>query len=126
VYGQVIGGKLLLKVFLFAVPQMDNRVRQSRRSRSSDCALDHRHGTDLSRPTYSLPFVELVELARTFVGFWVQPTEGTLAENGREFKRIGCGMLTVGYGTRFLDDEEWGRLLGLRPPEMYGEEIVLI
>jgi hypothetical protein len=73
-----------------------------------------------------LPFVELVELAGTFVGLWVQPTEGTLAENGREFKRIGCGMLAVGYGTRFLDDEEWGRLLGLRPPEIYGEEIVLI
>ncbi|WJG35087.1 heterokaryon incompatibility protein-domain-containing protein [Fusarium oxysporum Fo47] len=122
VFGQLIGGELVLRGFLFEISNPNERRN------SLEGWLDYRGRANLSISLYFLPLAELKLLTqpqpRTFAGLFVQITENVPGK--WKFQRIGCRQFNRGFGPQFLDADQWDRLENLHSPGEQGELIILI
>lgn len=129
-FGQVTGGQVLLRGFLFPVDSEATQIIHE---------LDCRQGIDLASPIYFLPLAltqRKGKAPRDFHGIYVQAIERIETSHPRKYKRIGvdrlCGNPKLGniIPTAFfpggLGEEAWEILMGDYPLENHGEEVMLI
>ena len=121
IFGQLLGGELVIRGFLFEISCPDGRADWQHR-------LDDGHKTELNTTLYFLPLAELklrqLPQPRTFAGLFIKAVDN--ATEPRKFGRVGSIDFDESGGRKFLAADSWERLLNLPSPGEWGEELLLV
>lgn len=122
VFGQLVGGELVFRGFLFGISNP-----RERRLSLVRC-LDDRESANIDLPLYFLPLAELRQTGpfrqRDFGGLFVRVTENVSGKP--KFGRVGCRMIDKVLDSELLDADQWERLENLHSSAEPRELITLV